>query len=183
MSARRTTVTALMAAAAVTGTLMSTAAPAHAATAKQCSTTSKSFNLPGKPDVRVSATLCIQRTGVFGGYRYYKAWLSKVTWNGTSSFIGGTRFNHIDVLVRAEHGRTRISNCAYGICERNYLTSMINDREKGSKTYSSGASGYGIAFVKTRATNWTADATASFDIANDGIPTRKWELRGTRTVR
>jgi hypothetical protein len=60
---------------------------------------------------------------------------------------------------------------------------LINNREKGSKTFSSGGGGYGIAFVKTRAINWTADATATFDIANDGIPTRKWELGGTRTVR
>jgi hypothetical protein len=182
MSARRTTVTALVAA-AVTGTLLSTAAPAQAAPAKQCSTTSKSFRLPSKPDVRVSATLCIQRTSVSGGYRYYKAWLSKVSWDGTSSFIGGTRFNHIDVLARAEHGRTHAKNCSYGICEYNHLTTLINNREKGSKTFSSGGGGYGIAFVKTRATIWTADATATFDIANDGIPTRKWELSGTRAVR
>ncbi|MGW1496418.1 hypothetical protein [Streptomyces sp. NPDC002402] len=181
---RRSAATALMAAAAVSGTLLATAAPAQAAVpAKQCKTSTKMFALPGKPDVKVSATICIQRLGYWGGLRHYKAWLSKVSWDGTSSwYIGGDRFNDIHFLPRAQHGRTVVKNCGYGICEENYLTTEINNREKGSKTFKSGADGFGIVWVHTKAKNWLADATAWYDIADDGKPTKTWDLSATRAV-
>ncbi|MGW6460250.1 hypothetical protein ACWF94_30720 [Streptomyces sp. NPDC055078] len=162
-----------------------TAAPAHAAPSKQCKTSFKSFALPGKPDVRVSATICIQRYRVSGPYRYYKAWLHKVSWDGTSGwFIGGKRFHELSFSVRAEHGRTSIANCSHGgICEVNHLSSSVNARERGSKTHPSGAGGYGIAWVKTKKANWTGDATATYDIADDGRPGKQWELAGTSAVR
>ncbi|MEV6397343.1 hypothetical protein AB0M39_21650 [Streptomyces sp. NPDC051907] len=179
---RRSAVTALLAATAVTGTILATAAPAQAAPATQCSTTSKTFNLPQKPDVKVTATICLKRAGVSGGYRYYRAWLSKVSWDGTSFYTGGRRFNSIDFLSRAEHGRTAVDNCSPSVCEMNSLADAINNAENGTKTFRGDAGGYGVAFVKTKATNWTADATAWFDIADDGKPEKKWELTGTRTV-
>lgn len=169
--------------AAVATTALVTAAPAQAATpTKQCSTTTKTYNLPGKPDVKVSATICMQRTAVSGGYRYYETWLSAISWDGTSGFIGGKRFNSLRVQSRAEHGSTVVKNCSYGTCEERSIASYINDSERGSKSFPRGADGYGVVFVTTKSPNWTGDATAWFDIADDGIPTKRWELSGTRTV-
>ncbi|MFD4589076.1 hypothetical protein [Streptomyces sp. NPDC058434] len=183
MSKTSRTLALILGAAALAGSALVTAAPAQAATpAKQCKTTTKTFALPSKPDVKVSATICMQRTAISGGYRYYETWLSSISWDGTSSFIGGKRFNGLSVQSRAKHGKTVVKNCSYGTCEERSIASYINNAERGSKSFARGAAGYGVVFVKTKAPNWTGDATAFFDVADDGIPTKKWELTGTRAV-
>jgi hypothetical protein len=182
LTLKRSAAATLAAAAVIAGSTLGTAAPASAATATQCKTSSKTFSLPSKPDVTVNATICIQRYAVSGGYRYYKAWLSKVSWDGTSWFTGGQRFNDISVLARAEHGTTVVRNCAYGICEWNNLTSLINNNESGSKTFQSGSGGYGIAWVKTKSPNWLADATVTWDVTDDGKATTSWDLADTAAV-
>ncbi|MGW7362949.1 hypothetical protein ACWGI8_05835 [Streptomyces sp. NPDC054841] len=177
------TVAMALGTATVASVTLATAAPAQAATpAKQCKTSTRSFALPGKPYVTVKATICMQRTAISGRYRYYETWLSAISWDGTSGFIGGKRFNSLEVLSRAEHGRTIVKPCSYGTCEWRDIASYINNSEKGSKTFPRGASGYGVVFVKTKAPNWTGDATASWDVADDGIATKNWDLADTRAV-
>jgi hypothetical protein len=182
MNVIRSAAACTIAAAVTLGGTLALAAPAQAAGTTQCKTSSKSFPLPGKPDVRVNLNICIQYTGSSGGYRYYKAWLNKASWDGTSWYTGGKRFNHFSVLMYAQSGSTTVKNCSYGICEQRDVSSAINNSERGSQTYSSGASGYGIAYVKTKKRYWTADATAYYDIADDGKPTASWGLGGTASV-
>jgi hypothetical protein len=173
-----------MATAATTGALLfggavATAGNAQAAPTTQCKTSTKSFDLPGKPDVTVSVKICIQYTGTSSGYRDYSAWVSKASWDGTSSFIGGTRFNSFSIHMRAEHGSTKVTNCSNDICENRDISSEINGSEKGSKTFTNG---YGMVYVKTKKKTWTADGYAYPDIASDGKSGKTWELNGTASV-
>ena len=161
---------------------VATSGTAAAATDTHCKTSSKSFDLPGKPDVKVSLTICVRYNGTSGGYRHYQAWFSKASWDGTSFFTGGKRFNDFSVLQLAQHGRTTVKDCAYGTCLWRSVSSEINNSEHGSKTYPSDARGYGIAYVKTKSKNWTADAVVDYDIADDGKPGKTWNLAGTAAV-
>ncbi|MER0476973.1 hypothetical protein ABR737_01140 [Streptomyces sp. Edi2] len=154
------------------------AGPAQAATTTQCHTTTKSFDLPSKPDVTVRAKICVKDTGTYGGYHHYKAWLSKVSWDG-SWWNPGTRFNDFYFNVGAQHG----SHGAWKSSgESNDVRSEINDNSSGSKSFSSGAGGYGVTYVTTKQRGWTADGYAVFD-ANDGRGARTWQLHGTAAVR
>ena len=175
----RTSATALLATAAVTGCLLATAAPAQAAPTTQCRTSTKTSALPGKPDVKVSATVCIKRTKA-GTNRAYTVWLSKVSWDGTSGFIGGKRFNSLDFLARAKHGRTVIDNCSSNICEERNVTSEISDREKGSKTFQPGD--YGAVYISAKVPNWVGDGLITYDVADDGKPTKEWDIADTRPL-
>ncbi|WP_329155822.1 hypothetical protein OIU91_41300 (plasmid) [Streptomyces sp. NBC_01456] len=178
----RTVAASAIAAAVAIGGSVTLAAPAQAAATTHCKTSSKNFDLPGKPDVKVSLNICIKYTGSSGGYRHYKAWVNKASWEGNSFYIGGKRFNDFSILMRAEHGSTKVENCNYGICEERSVSGEINDSNSGSKTFATGASGYGEAYVKTKSKNWTADATAYVDIADDGKGSKAWGLTGTSAV-
>lgn len=178
----RRAATAVTAGALLFGGVVATSGYAEAASSTQCKTSTKSFNLPSKPDVKVSINICIRYNGTSGGYRHYQAWVNKASWDGTSFYTGGERFNGFSIQMRAEHGSTTVKNCSYDICEERDISSEINNSEHGSKTYPSGASGYGIAYVKTKKKTWTADATAYYDIADDGKPTKSWGLAGTSAV-
>ncbi|MFD7898955.1 hypothetical protein [Streptomyces sp. NPDC059743] len=179
--ARAAAVSALTASTILGGSL-ALAGPAQAATTTHCKTSTKSFNLPGKPDVKVSVNICIKYTGSSGGYRYYKAWVNKASWTGNSFYTGGKRFNDFSILMRAEHGSTKVENCSYGICEERTISGEVNNSNSGSKTFATGASGYGEAYVKTKNKSWTADATAYVDIADDGKGAKAWGLSGTSAV-
>lgn len=161
---------------------MTLATPAQAdSPTTRCHTSTKSFNLPYKPDVRVSATICARCTGTWGGYRHYSAWLHKARWSGTAWFIGGKRFNDFSVGMRLEHGSKSIDTCdSNGICEVRDLSADINSKESGSKTYSRG---YGSVNIATKKTWWTGDATVTVDINGDGEGARSWGLHGTAAVR
>lgn len=158
------------------------ASPAQAATTTRCHTSTKSFNLPSKPDVTVSLNICA-RSWTQGGFHHYRAWLNKASWNGSLWFIGGTRFHAFNVNMRLEHGTKRIPSCnSSGVCTLNSLTSVINDNESGSRSYSS--TGHGSVGRNSKsATSWVADATVDFDIAGDGTGWRSWDLHGTAAVR
>ena len=175
----RTSATAILATAAVTGCLLATAVPAQAAPTTQCRTSTKTFALPGKPDVKVSGTVCIKRTKA-GTRRAYTVWLSKVSWDGTSSFVGGKRFNDISFLARAKHGRTVIDNCSSNTCSERNVTSEINDREKGSKTFQPGD--HGAVYISAKVPNWVGDGLFTFDVADDGKPLKVWDIADTRPL-
>lgn len=180
MIARNTAVASALSASVLLGG-MTLAAPAQAASpATRCHTSTKSFNLPYKPDVRVSVTICAQYMYSRSGYRHYRAWLHKASWSGTAWFIGGARFNDFSVHMRLEHGSRSISNCSYGTCKDRALAVDINHSESGSKTYSSG---YGSVEVATKSTWWTGDATVNVDISGDGNRARGWGLHGTAAIR
>ncbi|MDW4916338.1 hypothetical protein [Streptomyces californicus] len=181
LTLKRTAVSALVASVALGGTT-ALAGTAQAAPTTQCKTSSKSFALPGKPDAKVSLNICIKYQGTSGGYRHYKAWLNRASWDGTSWYTGGTRFNSFSVLMYAQSGSTTKKNCSYGICEQREISGAINGSEKGSKTYPTGSGGYGEVYVKTKKKKWTADATAYVDIADDGKNSKSWNLTGTPSV-
>ncbi|MFC9755166.1 hypothetical protein [Streptomyces sp. NPDC056921] len=181
LTLKRSTASVLAAFVALGGTLALTGT-AHAATTTHCKTSTKTIALPGKPDVKVSLNICVKYTGSSGGYRHYKAWLNKASWDGTSWFTGGKRFNDFSVLMYAQSGSTTKKNCSYGICEQREISTQINGSEKGSKTYPTGASGFGEVYVTTKKKNWTADATAYYDIADDGKNGKSWNLAGTAAV-
>ncbi|MFJ8676782.1 hypothetical protein [Streptomyces sp. NPDC093589] len=152
------------------------ASPAQAASTTKCHTTTKTFDLPSKPDVKMMATLCAKYTGKSGSYRTYKTWLHKVSWDA-SWWNPGTRFNDLWFETRAEHGHDHRSSG-----QANDIRTAVNNKASGSKTFSSGPSGYGVTYVKTKKKNWTADGYAVFD-ANDGKGLRTWQLHGTAPVR
>lgn len=135
---KRTTASVLAASVALGGTI-AMAGTAQAATTTHCKTSSKNIVLPGKPDVKVRLNICVKYQGSSGGYRHYKAWLNKASWDGTSFFTGGKRFNGFSVLMYAQSGAITRKNCSYGICEQREISSQINGSEKGSKTYPTGA--------------------------------------------
>ncbi|MFD3424330.1 hypothetical protein [Streptomyces decoyicus] len=152
------------------------ASPAQAASSTKCHTTTKTFDLPSKPDLTVKATLCAKYNGKWGGYRHYQTWLHKVSWDG-SWWNPGTRFDDLYFGTRAEHGHDHRSSG-----EVNDIRTEVNNKASGSKVFTSGPSGYGVTYVKTKKTNWTADGYAKFN-ANDGKGTRTWQLHGTAAVR
>ncbi|MFK0295229.1 hypothetical protein ACIQU6_32820 [Streptomyces sp. NPDC090442] len=108
-----------------------TAAPAQAASPTTCRVTTKSFNLPGKPDVTVSASICARYTGSWGGYRHYRAWLGRVEWTGDAWWIGGKRFSDFSFYVKAHHGSKSIGTCNY-VCDVQDLHTEINSRNDGA---------------------------------------------------
>ncbi|WNI20094.1 hypothetical protein [Actinacidiphila sp. ITFR-21] len=108
--------------------------------------------------------------------------VNKASWTGNSFYTGGKRFNDFSILMRAEHGSTKVQNCSYGICEERTISGEVNNSNSGSKTFATGASGYGEAYVKTKKKSWTADATAYVDIADDGKGSKAWGLSGTAAV-
>ena len=178
MSTLHKAVVTAVTAAALLGTV-ATSTPAQAATSLHCQTTSHTFALPGKPDVKVGVQLCVERTYVTSdGYRHYKAWINKVSWDGTSSwYIGGDRFNDFSILPRLEHGTTRVEDCDYGICGYTQAATEINKKEKGSYNPK-----YSAVYVKTKKKTWTADGYVLYDVSDDGKPTRTWQLSGTAAV-
>ncbi|MFJ8752071.1 hypothetical protein ACIREO_22480 [Streptomyces sp. NPDC102441] len=182
MRITRTVAASAVAATVALGGAIALAAPAQAAPTTQCKTSTKSFNLPGKPDVKVSLNICTKYTGSSGGYRHYRAWLNKASWDGTSWYTGGDRFNGFSILMYAKSGSTTKKNCSYGICEQREISTEINNSESGSKTYRTGASGYGEVYVTTKQKNWSADATAYYDISDDGKNGAAWNLAGTAAV-
>ncbi|MFF3322135.1 hypothetical protein [Streptomyces sp. NPDC002889] len=163
--------TALSLTAALAGSGLITAGPAQAATSA-CKSTSSTIALPGKPDVKVTAKICVRLDQVTSGYRYYEAWVDKVSWDGTGFYTGGQRFNSIYVRVRLEHYGTSKDHAD------EYVTSQINDSEAGSY-----GAFYDSATVRTTSTNWTADGTIYADVADDGKGHLKYGLAGTATVR
>jgi hypothetical protein len=178
MNTLRKTIAAAAATSALLGTAVIVSTPAQAAAIQHCSTSSKTFALPGKPDVKVSVQLCVKRTYVeSNGYRHYRAWANKVTWDGTSWFVGGKRFNDFSILPRLEHGKTRIQDCDYGICGHLQMAGQINQSEHG--TYYPKVT---VVDVKTKAKSWTADGFVDYDISDDGKPTKTWQLSGTSSV-
>lgn len=152
------------------------ASPAQAASSSvQCHTTKKTFDLSYRADVDVKATICAKYNGTWGGYRHYQMWLHKVTWDG--AWWSNADFKELYFSVRGEHGSDWRNSG-----EVNSLTQEINGHSSGSKTFKTGAYGYGVTYVKTRKANWTADAYAAYD-ANDGRGERTWQLHGTAVVR
>ncbi|AWN24860.1 hypothetical protein [Streptomyces sp. NEAU-S7GS2] len=174
------TIAATAAAASVMAGTVALAGPAEAASSTKCRTSSRTFELPGKPDVRVSLSICAKYFGTWGGYRHYRAWLGKASWDGSSFWTGGKRFNDMSVNMRLEHGKTSIDTCEHGICEVQAVSGAINANESGSRSYSS--TGYGSVGVKTKSRHWTGDANVSVDIADDGRGPRNWSLYGTPVV-
>lgn len=178
MSIARTLTASALGATVVLGGL-SMAGPAQAASSTHCKTTTKTFNLPSKPDVSVSAKICAKYTKTSGGYRHYRAWVSKVSWDGTQWFIGGTRFNDFLIDLRLEHGKkTRVGTS--DASDKN-VASEINNNESGSVSFSPGH--YGSVDIATKKTRWTADATVDYDISGDGKGYKAWGLHGTAAVR
>lgn len=179
-AAAATMATGLLAAGAITMAGPAQAAgTATAASSTHCKTTTKTFDLPGKPDVKVSANICIKYTGSSGGYRHYKAWLHKVSWKGTQWFIGGNRFDDFSVFMRAEHGSKRVTTCGF-LCQVHNVASKINNKESGSATFPS--TGDEVVHVQTKAKRWTADAGVSVNTDGDGKGPRNWNLAGTAAV-
>ncbi|MFF4699944.1 hypothetical protein [Streptomyces chattanoogensis] len=169
-------------AASVIGGTVTLAGPAQAASGPiHCKWSTKSFSLPGKPDVDVSLSICIQHYKSAGGYRYYKAWLGRASWDG-GWFVGGKRFNGFRVDMRAEHGRTSRDKCRDdGNCNTHDLAAYINSDLDGVKSFKS--DGTGVVYVVTKTTGWKADATVTYDVADDGKGSRKWDLNDTAAVR
>ncbi|MEJ8654801.1 hypothetical protein WKI65_43885 [Streptomyces sp. MS1.AVA.3] len=147
----------------------------RAASTTKCHTSTKTFDLPSKPDITMKATICAKYRGSWGGYRHYMTWLHKVSWDG-SWFNPGTRFNDLYFSTRAEHGSDH-----RGTHEANDMRSEVNNNSSGSKTFKTGAYAYGVTYVTTKKKNWTADGYAVYD-ANNGKGTRTWQLHGTAAV-
>jgi len=176
----RTVAATAVAASAMAGT-MTLAGPAEAAgNSTKCHSSSRTFALPGKPDVKLNLSICA-KSWAHGGHRHYRAWLGKASWSGSSFWIGGKRFSDVSVHMRLEHGKKAVDNCDNGICTVKTISQAINDNNDGSRSYSS--SGYGSLGMISKTRGWTAAASVDVDIANDGRGPRTWELHGTAAVR
>lgn len=169
---RRSVATALAAAAAVTGTLLTTAPPAQAAPTHQCKATSHTLPLPAKPDVKVTIDLCVSYVGSSGSYRNYEAWVRSVRWDGTGFATGGKRLNEAYILVRIEHNDRPTSDTA-----TEYIGAFINGKEAGVRR-----DFYDHADYNGKTRGWTADGILFADVADDGKGYLRRELSGTRAV-
>jgi hypothetical protein len=160
---RRVAVGLCAAALATAGTMGISAGPASAATA--CYPNTKTIALPGKPDVKVTVDTCVQSDG-----DYYRPYV-KIRWDGTSGFIGGTRFNSFAVSYRLE--RYDSTKTVFS-CDK---TSAINGHESGSTAC------YGYRWHhSTDSGGWTADGKVLYDVANDGNSTYTWQLHGSPAI-
>lgn len=148
------------------------ATPAQAATTTHCAWTTKMFNLPGKPDMKIELDICIHREPESGGWYTYDVFLNEAKWDALPIFPG-KRFNHFTVYLRGEHGATRHSNG-----QPYYLN--FNESASGSRDYY--YTDGGVQFLSTIGTGWTADGYVSYDVANDGKPAATWQLNGTASV-
>ncbi|WP_275466259.1 hypothetical protein [Streptomyces noursei] len=169
---RATAASAIGATIALTG--LASAAPAQAA-GNECRVTTKSFALPGKPDVTVSASVCMRYVGSWSGYRHYRAWLGRVEWTGDAWFIGGRRFNDFSFDIRAHSGSKSV-----GTSTVQDLSGAMNAYNDGARAFSS--TGYGAVTFATKSKYWYATATANVDITDDGLPGRDWRLNATGTI-
>jgi hypothetical protein len=136
------------------------ASPAQAATA--CRTNSKKFVIEGKSDVTVKIQLCVTRSG------NDRRATAIVQWNAGDKF--GTPFDGFLIKLRLEHDqvamRTNTLEAAPWINNDN-----ISRKAFWTTTYPSSARG-----------SWTADATVSYNINDDGKGDKTWQLHGSPSI-
>lgn len=161
---------------------VSLTSPAQAASPSiRCQTTTKTFQLPHKPAVRVSLNICARYNYTDRhSYRHYRAWLHKASWDSNGWRNSSKRFNKFSIGVRLEHGNIQKTNCRNDVCFDKSIASDINDHASGYRTYASDS--YGSVDVATKKTSWTGGATADVDIAGDGLGSRAWDLHRTSAV-
>lgn len=167
---RRAAVTAASLATLGTSTFV-LAPPAAAVDNYTCRSTTRAVSLPSKPDVNITVKLCA--SVIYNGkYDTYKSYISTVSWNGTSWYTGGKRFDSICIRTRIEHYNRDgdRSSCMH-------FTHAINSQESGR---------YGVfdgyASVTTATHNWTGDATMWVNKDGDGRGGIAYGLTGTKTL-
>lgn len=162
-TARRAVVATFTAAVAAAGILGVAATPANAAT--QCYPNSKSYDLPGKPDVTVTVQMCVQSSG--SSRRAY----AKIDWDGNLGYIGGKRFNSFVVSVRLEKNDSikTVTSCDY--------TSNINANYSSSDHFCTGP-----WLASSSTGGWSGDGKVLADIADDGNGTYTWDLHGSALI-
>jgi hypothetical protein len=153
----RPTAIAAVVPAVIGGLALTAAAPAQAATAERCSTASSTVNLPNKPDVTITARICIDRVKVSGSSRTYKATVKSFRWDGTSIYTGGTRFDKATVQAVVVDRYNRL-----GKRGSVNVTSALNNNESGSRTNLVSAT------LTTSRTTWKAGFFLYADIDGDG---------------
>lgn len=161
----------LSAVAAATSLSLLTATAAHAYESAAESTT-KSFNLPNKPDVTITI-----RLGVWGPVDGRLRHQALVTWDGTLNYVGGKRFHHFIIDVRSEkyvNGADKIWGRVQ--CD---ITDGLNSLEHG-EAHCPYFSTYDSAVTTSR--TWSTDGDVSYDIADDGNGTFGWGLAGTPRI-
>lgn len=156
---------------ALGGTSLAAAGPAAAAASSHCKTSTVHYALPGKPDVSLKTRLCVEVTRYADGNDAYVAKASKISWKGSSSHIGGKRFNGLYLKLRLEHHNKT------GKSVNIPLKKLVNGHAAGH-TYPQ-VFPVGV----TRTNNWTADATVYGDVAGDGKGTIAKGLHGTAAVK
>ena len=158
----RTAVATVASAAALVGTV-AVAAPAQAASTRECYTNNRSISLPNKPDVDVRMTLCVQRDG---GLVQAQAYLS---WAGNYGWIGGDRFNSFSVQLRLERYDDVKKSTSYS-----QLWGLNNQ-------YSNSTSN-NIYLTDRPAGGWSADGVITYDVAGDGLGATTWNLHGSPVI-
>ncbi|MFD0731575.1 hypothetical protein [Planotetraspora mira] len=153
----------------VAATLMGVAAlgVSHAQAASTCRSSSKSFNLPGKADQSMTINLCVSRTGPGGRPRA----TADVKWGSWDTKASRKRFNSIKVQLRLERSDVSKGSLSHE------LASSLNAHADGSSPY--------IYLVDTTSTlrgGWSADATVTYDIADDGKSPATWDVTGSPLI-
>ncbi|MFE0516702.1 hypothetical protein [Streptomyces sp. NPDC058964] len=149
------------------------ASPASAATYATKSSSTPYIPLPGKPDVKITAELRVQLTDTApGGYRWYSADMIHLSWDGSSFFTGGKRFNDVYVHLQLKHGGK-----VKAVSDEN-ITYDLNHSEQDSKYVNSND-----AEIRTKSTYWQADAVIYADVADDGKGYLKYDLKATPTIK
>lgn len=137
-------------------------APASAAT--ECRTNTRSLNLPGKPDVKLSVKLCVSGSGT------YRTAMAYFSWSGNLGYIGGTRLNMLWVSIRLERNDGEQSY------DSSYYTGSVNAQYSGSVSLGTTKSG------TLPSGGWSADSTVQYDITDDGLSPTTWELTGSPLI-
>lgn len=162
-AAARRTVAATFAAVVAAGIVGVAATPASAASG--CYPNSKSYDLPGKPDVTVTVQMCVQSSG--NSRRTY----AKIGWDGNLGYIGGKRFNSYVLSIRLEKNDAikTVTSCDF--------TSNINNNYSSEDHFC-----YGPWLSSSSSGGWTGDGKALADVADDGNGTYTWDLHGSPVI-
>ena len=143
--------------------------------ASHCHKSSKTFNLPNKPDMTVTLELCIDEMAHEGNTYWFRADIDYAKWSASPYIQTGKRFNYFHVYASARNANSgRVVPNQYG------NTFNFNASPNGYRYYSPQMTGWAdTEWASPGRSGWYATANAYVDISGDGKPAIPWHLQIT----
>ena len=142
-----------------------------------CAKTTKTFNLPYKPDMTITMELCIERASTHS----YFTWIDYAKWS-TPWYDGGAkpRFYYVHSYVHGQNldGTVVRGPSNNGSGQPNAEQTWDFNEKDGSRTYQP-YGGWGCVGWSSSKSGWFAGANVYYDIVGDGKGEQVWHLHPT----